>query len=123
MHEHKVYIYIVAQDYVLTQQQKDDAVSFFEEIVPEAEHYPCGWDNAQITLEDGSVIHSSFALTAGFLSGSNKYWLLDEDESAEEADEDDYDELPYGAELRPETLQKLEKILGTKLALAWEYDN
>lgn len=41
----------------------------------------------------------------------------------EEADEDDYDELPYGAELRPGTLQKFRKILGTKLALAWEYDN
>ena len=121
MHEHKVYIYIVAQHYIPTQQQKVDAVSFFERIVPEAEHYPSGWDNAQITLEDGSVIHSPFALTAGFLSGSNKYWSLDE--SVGDADEDDYDELPFGTVLRSETMYEFEKILGTKLALVWEYDD
>ncbi|MDM1019111.1 hypothetical protein QSV37_02115 [Acinetobacter sp. VNK23] len=123
MHEHKVYIYVVDQDYIPTQQQKDKAELFFEVIVPEAEHAPHGWDNAQITLEDGVVIRSPFALTAGFLLGSNKYWLLDEDENVEEADEDDYDELPYGTELRPETMQELERILGTKLALVWEYDD
>lgn len=29
-------------------------------------------------------------LKVGHLAGSNKYWLIDEDESAEDADEDDY---------------------------------
>ncbi|AUX84803.1 hypothetical protein C3F34_01095 [Acinetobacter sp. ACNIH2] len=122
MHEHKVYIYVLDQEYQPSQDQKDKAVSFFELIVPEAEHFPCGWDNASITLEDGSSVESPFALTAGFLSGSNKYWLINEDESAEDADEDDYDELEFDTQLRPKVMQELENILGTKLALVWEFD-
>jgi len=66
MHEHKVYIYVLDQQYHPKQEQKDKAVSFFELIVPEAEHFPCGWDNASITLENGSNVESPFALTAGF---------------------------------------------------------
>jgi len=123
MHEHKVYIYVLDQQYQPTQEQEDKAVSFFELIVPEAEHFPCGWNNASITLEDGSSVESPFALTAGLLSGSNKYWLIDEDESAEDADEDDYDELEFGIQLRPEVMQELENILETKLALVWEFDD
>ena len=123
MHEHKVYIYVVDESHIPTQEQKDEAITFFEIIVPEAEHEPCGWDNATITLDDGSVIKSPFALTAGFLSGSNKYWLIDEDEMADEADENDYDELDFGVQLRPEVTKKLEQILGTKVSLVWEADN
>ena len=123
MHEHKVYIYVLDQQYHPKQEQKDKAVSFFELIVPEAEHFPCGWDNASITLENGSNVERPFALTAGFLSGSNKYWLIDEDESAEDADEDDYDELDFGTELRPEVMEELENILGAKLALTWEWND
>ena len=67
-------------------------------------------------------MESPFALTAGFLSGSNKYWLINEDESAEDADEDDYDELEFDIQLRPKVMQELENILGTKLALVWEFD-
>ena len=66
MHEHKVYVYVLDQQHQLTQEQKDKAVSFFELIVPEAEHFPCGWDNATIPLDNGSVLKSPFALTAGF---------------------------------------------------------
>lgn len=68
-------------------------------------------------------MESPFALTAGLLSGSNKYWLIDEDESAEDADEDDYDELDFGTELRPEVMEELENILGAKLALTWEWND
>ena len=118
MRERKVYIYVLDQKYQPSQEQKDKAVSFFELIVPEAEHFPCGFDDASITLEDGSNVESPFALTAGLLSGSNKYWLIDEDESAE----DDYDELEFDTQLRPKVMQELENILGTKLTLVWEFD-
>jgi len=121
MHEHKVYVYIVDKEYQPTQDQKDQAISFFEIIVPEAEHYPCGWDNAKITLES-KFIESPFALTAGLPSGSNKYWLIDEDESADDSDEDDYDELALDTQIRPEIIKELENILGTELALVWEPD-
>ncbi|MCH2002101.1 hypothetical protein SOI71_00605 [Acinetobacter pittii] len=121
MHEHKVYVYVVDKEYQPTQDQKDQAISFFEIIVPEAEHYPCGWDNAKITL-DSKFIESPFALTAGLPSGSNKYWLIDEDENAANSDEDDYDELALDTQLRPEIIKELENILGTELALVWEPD-
>ncbi|QNW94914.1 hypothetical protein IC800_00660 [Acinetobacter seifertii] len=121
MHEHKVYVYVVDKEYQPTQVQKNQAISFFEIIVPEAEHYPCGWDNAKITL-DGKFIESPFALTAGSPSGSNKYWLIDEDESADDSDEDDYDELALDTQIRPEIIKELENILGTELALVWEPD-
>ncbi|HFX6224162.1 hypothetical protein [Acinetobacter nosocomialis] len=121
MHEHKVYVYVVDKEYQPTQDQKDQAISFFEIIVPEAEHYPCGWDNAKITL-DSKFIESPFALTAGLPSGSNKYWLIDEDENAADSDEDDYDELALDTQLRPEIIKELENILGTELALVWESD-
>ncbi|MFX9081488.1 hypothetical protein ABTN62_00005 [Acinetobacter baumannii] len=121
MHEHKVYVYVVDKEYQPTQDQKDQAISFFEIIVPESEHYPCGWDNAKITL-DSKFIESPFALTAGLPSGSNKYWLIDEDENAADSDEDDYDELALDTQLRPEIIKELENILGTELALVWEPD-
>lgn len=121
MHEHKVYVYVVDKEYQPTQVQKNQAISFFEIIVPEAEHHPCGWDNAKITL-DSKFIESPFALTAGLPSGSNKYWLIDEDENAANSDEDDYDELALDTQLRPEIIKELENILGTELALVWEPD-
>ena len=123
MHEHKVYVYVLDQAYQPSQEQKDKAVSFFDSIVPEADQLACGISDASITLDDGSIIKPTFTLTAGHLAGSNKYWLIDEDESAEDADEDDYDELDFGTELRPEVMEELENILGTKLALTWEWDD
>jgi len=122
MHEHHVYIYVVDQNYIPTQQQKDKATLFFEIVVAKAEHQPYGWENAEIPIDDGSVIKSPFALTAGFLLGSNKYWLIDASESAEEADEEDYDELSFGTELRSEVMHQLEHYIGTKLALIWVAD-
>ncbi len=123
MHEHKVYVYVLDQAYQPSQEQKDKAVSFFELIVPSSHQGTTGLSDYSIELDDGSVIETTFTLRAGGPAGSNKYWLIDEDESADDADEEDYDELDFGTELRPEVIEELESILGTKLALTWEWDD
>lgn len=127
MHESTIFIYVSDPNFVVTQAQKDAALALFDSIVVEVEHEPCIVENTEFTLSDGDAendyqLSSPFLLTAGALSGSNKYWLLNPDESADESDEDDYDEVPYGTELRPEVMQQLQEILGTKLQIAWRFD-
>lgn len=123
MNENTVYIYAIDANYQASQVQKEKALLLLEIIVPEAEHPPCVLEKANFTTENNEKIIERFALTSGFLSGSNKYWLIDASEPAEDADEDEYDELDFGTKLRPEILKQFEDILGTKVAVAWVHED
>lgn len=123
MSENTLYIVPVNRDYQSTTEQKDNAFSYFEKIVAEAENEPCVYENASFTDDDGQKIVANIALTAGWVFGNEEYWQLDGEEYEDESEEDEgYYEIMYGTQLTSSTQQKLEELFGTKLEVIWVRD-
>ncbi|MGP5211587.1 hypothetical protein ACTXJ5_12450 [Psychrobacter alimentarius] len=116
MSENILYIVPIDRHYQATAEQVESAFSYFEEMIIEAEHEPCVWENASFSNDDNQVIVANTALTAGWISGSEEHWKLD-DEEYEEGEE--YYEIMQGTQLNDKAQQKLEQLFGTELELIW----
>ena len=111
MSEQHVYIYVKKQDHVISDEQKEKAFSIFDENIIECEHEP--YFEAVENLE---LTHSDIIMTAGDFVATNKFWQLDDNDNEEF--ESDINET---ISIRPEILQELESILGTKITVVWEH--
>lgn len=123
MSENTLYIVPIDRDYQPTAEQKDNAFSYFEKIVTEAENEPCIYENASFTDDDGQKVVTKVALTAGWVFGNEECWQLDGEEYEDVSEEDEeYYEIMYGTQLTSDAQQKLEELFGTKLEVIWVRD-
>ncbi|MES1963819.1 hypothetical protein M0N77_00555 [Psychrobacter sp. AH5] len=117
MSEQHVFIYIEDQDHVLTDEQKEEAFSLFDENIIECEHEPYfdTVENLQLTHSD-IIITSPFMMSAGDFIATNKFWQLDDNE-----DEEFESDINETISIRSEILKELEDTLGTKITVVWEH--
>lgn len=117
MSEQHVFIYIEDQDHVLTDEQKEEAFSLFDENIIECEHEPYfdAVENLQLTHSD-IIITSPFMMSAGDFVATNKFWQLDDNE-----DEEFESDINETISIRSEILKELEDMLGTKITVVWEH--
>ncbi|WP_201511282.1 hypothetical protein [Psychrobacter alimentarius] len=117
MSEQHVYIYVKERDHVISDEQKEKAFSLFDENIIECEHEPYfdTVENLELTYSD-IIITSPFMMTAGDFVATNRFWQLD-DNNNEKFGSD----INETISIRPEILQELENILGTKVAVVWEH--
>lgn len=121
MSDQNVYIFVKEKNHQLTQEQKDEAFELFKSNITECdfEPYVIGKSGYKISHADGEdedlTIESPFIMTAGNFSGTNEFWFLSND------DEEWGSEIDSSTKIRPEMKKKLEEILGSEIAMVWEF--
>ncbi|OBX72939.1 hypothetical protein A9308_01490 [Moraxella atlantae] len=121
MSDQNVYIYVKDENHQVTQEQKDEAFELFKSNITECDFEPCviKTPNYKISHVEGEdedlIIQSPFIMTAGNFSGTNEFWFLSND------DEEWDSEIDSSTRIRPAMKKKLEEILGSEIAIVWEF--